>query len=592
MKVRIIDSADATEVGFTALYIRVTKEESVATDLSIPNQRSRGVEVCGERGWPTVKIYIEPKHVGGDVLPAKRPALAELLRDIEAGRVTRVLVRHTDRLWRGTRVQDLIMETLSHAGSELWDFGGLREQKSAGGRFALKVLGAAAELEKGLTGERIREMKRGKAKAGKLAGGPPPYGYTSQSRIKRESIASGMDEDSAEREAVGRCPLPRALYPDEQEAIVVCLIFEMYVQHGMGCRRIAFELTRLGYRRRGGYFWVAVKVAKVVNNPVVAGFTSYDEEAYAKGVPSTRPRFRQTLYPGVHPPLVSPEIWKEAQRIKTEIHLPKRRTKSASSARIYCLTGILTCGQCGSPMRGRSRGAKNGGYVCSRRAYLGEVHGCAAPSMNQEWAEVTFWNYIEGLFQSPDVVARVVEEVNKKTSHAEPEARKRLEAARVELASLQAKQRKWMTRLEECDDVDTSLIWRRIKELEERRVVIDEEVKAVEQHLPRNRDRRFSTDEVMRAFKKLGEGAAGSPEKRRFLADRLVLRHDLRIRVLEGHRLAISLRLNPVDDAPNRAMTPRVVIATRKGAAGPQRAGGRPMDPRSPVPGGPTSKRL
>ena len=39
-----------------------------------------------------------------------------------------------------------------------------------------------------ITGERIREMKRGKAQRGQHAGGPPSYGFTSQSRIKAELV--------------------------------------------------------------------------------------------------------------------------------------------------------------------------------------------------------------------------------------------------------------------------------------------------------------------------------------------------------------------------------------------------------------------
>ncbi len=124
----------------------------------------------------------------------------------------RVLVQHTDRLRRGSRVQDLILDALRRHGVELWDFGGLREQRSAGGRFALKVLGAAAELEKNLTGERIVEMKRGKARAGKVGGGPPPFGYASQSRViaMRRFRATGMNIE----QEVRRCKFESFGDPD------------------------------------------------------------------------------------------------------------------------------------------------------------------------------------------------------------------------------------------------------------------------------------------------------------------------------------------------------------------------------------------
>src|SRR5205085_12200969 len=105
----------------------VTREESVKTDLSLPNQRNRAIEISESHSWQAVRIYQEPRHVGGDVGPEKRPALAELLRDIEAGVVVRVLVRHTDRLWRSTEVEDRILNVLHKHSVELWDFAGHKE---------------------------------------------------------------------------------------------------------------------------------------------------------------------------------------------------------------------------------------------------------------------------------------------------------------------------------------------------------------------------------------------------------------------------------------------------------------------------------
>jgi site-specific DNA recombinase len=597
VKVRVVEDVSASEEQITAVYIRVTKEESVATDLSIPNQRARSLEICSERGWSPVALYVEPKHVGGDLGPVKRPALAHMLRDVEAGRVARVLVRHTDRLWRGSGVQDVILEALRRSGTELWDFGGLREQRSAGGRFALKVLGAAAELEKNLTGERIREMKRGKAKAGKVGGGPPPFGYTSQSRVKREARLLGMGDEDAERKAVQQCPMSRCLYADEHEAEIVKLVFDLYLRKRWGSRRIADELNRRGERRRGGGLWVATKVGRIVNDPVVAGFMSYDEDAYAKGLASRRPRFRQTLYQGAHPAIIAANTWHEAQRLKTEVNLPKLRTRSASSARTYPLTGVLSCGACGAHMRGRSSGSESfGTYVCSRRAYLGKEHGCAGASMHQGWAETTVWSYLDGLFQAPELVTRIVEEATRKRAGGQPEVKARLEAARAEASTLASKQRKWMERFEEAGDAASDLLWERINELEARRAALGEETKLLEAQLASSSQRPLSAEEISRALAKLQGFAAAPPEKRRVLVERLVHRHDLRVRVLDGRRLAVSLRLDPVGEGEGRGQVgSRLVLVspnTQRSDEGGQDRKTRPVCPESPVPGGPASRTL
>lgn len=334
MKVQLLEDVRKADEPVTAIYVRVTQAESVNRDLSIPNQKNRAVEICGERGWSPVKLYVEPRHVSGKLGPEKRPALAELLKDIAAGRVRRVLVRHTDRLWRRGRVQELVLDAMRQHSVELWDFNGQREHRSAGGRFSLQVLGAAAELEVGLASERVKEMKRGKAMAGKVGGGPPPFGYVSQPLLRRENVALGMSEDDAERAAVERCPLSRAWYVDEDEAKVVVLIFDLYVKQRCGSRRIAQELNRRGLRRRGGHLWGANTVSKVINNPAVAGFTSYDEDAYEKGLPSRLPRYRQKLFQGTHPAIIPPETWLAAQELKSDLNAKKLRTKTSPHARV------------------------------------------------------------------------------------------------------------------------------------------------------------------------------------------------------------------------------------------------------------------
>jgi DNA invertase Pin-like site-specific DNA recombinase len=124
--------------------------------------------------------------------------------------VRRVLVRHDDRLWRSSEVQDLILDVFRRNAVELWTFAGPQELRSASGRFAIKVRGAAAELEKGLTAERIREMKRGKAHAGRLGGGPPAFGYASQSRLRLELLRQGVPRTrpSGRRASGSRSPRP------------------------------------------------------------------------------------------------------------------------------------------------------------------------------------------------------------------------------------------------------------------------------------------------------------------------------------------------------------------------------------------------
>lgn len=590
-KVRIVDDACTVGEPVTGIYVRVTQEESAKADLSLPNQRNRGLEAAETHGWGAVKVYQEPKHVGADLGPGRRPALAELLRDIEAGAVTRVWARHTDRLWRGSEIQDLILKVLHRRSIELWDVAGQKEFKSASGRFALKVLGAASELEKNITGERIREMKRGKAKAGRVGGGPPPYGYTSQSRAIREHRDDGLSEDAAYKAACEIYPLAKTWYVDEKEAEVVRLIFRLYLEERLGARRISEELNRRSHRRRGGYQWSPVKVGKIINNPAVAGFTSFDEDSYKRGLPSKSARFRQSLFAGAHAAIISPETWHEAQRLKTDVNAKRIRTKGTPNARIYPLSGVLRCALCGSRMTGKSSGNREGAYyVCSRRKYYGPRDGCAGPTLLQAWAEVTVWNYLDELLSSPSLMSELLERTRRRVHRDEPSLTGQLDALRATAREVEARQRRWLERFEESKDDDAAeIIWNRIRDLKSKHSVVQQEIEEVERQVAASSFPQLSEQDVARLLAKLATGEA-SPEKRRVLVQRLEQHHGLRVNVLDPRRLAVSLRLDTFANEA-RALGSRLILVGPKQDGGPNRRS-RPMSPVLPVPGGPARRML
>lgn len=292
---------------------------------------------------------------------------------------------------------------------------------------------------------------------------------------------------------------------------------------------------------------------------------------------------------------MSAETWREAQRLKTTVNAKHLRTKSGASSGTYLLTGILRCGACGSPMRGKSSGTKLPAYyICSRRAYYGKTDGCAGPSIHRAWAEKTVFEYLDRLFHTPDVVAAIFEKAARRVKRELPEARSRLDEVRSEIAKLEAKQRKWMDRYEETDDgASAELLWTRIRELKAAQLALRAEAEALESKLASSGKRRLAPEDVAKALTKLPRLADAPAEKQRVLLDRLVHRHDLRIRLVDERRLALALRLDAVDDdAEHLGKRLFLVTPSSSGKGGGKPPGlPRPMSPDSPMPGGPTRSR-
>lgn len=541
--VRVIEDLSGIDEPVTAIYVRVTQEESFTTDLSIPNQKRRALELCGERGWPIAKLYAEPKHVFGDLGPEHRPALKGLLEDIGNGQVKRVLVRHTDRLWRSTSIQDFILRKFADQGIELWDFAAQHDYRSAHGRFTTFVLGAAAQLEKELTAERTREMKRGKALAGKPGGGPPPYGFTSQARLRHELIGKGLSPEAAAEEACRRLPAPGRFYLDEAEAAVVRLIFDLYTKEQLGCRRITDILNERGYRRRSGLIWVTQKVTRILTDPVVAGFVTYDEEAYRERRSKKEPKARQTLFQGEHEPIIEKEQWAEAGRLRERNRKLLRTKKSA--ARLYCLLGILRCGRCGQRMVGKASGpGKPAYYQCSARKYRGPRFGCQSPLVSARAVEEAVVREVEVLLSSPDLIHEFMARANEQLRAGRPDIKKEVERLAEQLRHLERAAEKFTRRYEEAADPESEEIaWSKLRETMVRKKALESELGERRRLLDESCLTSVSLEDTRRYLSLLKDQLGERPERWRAVLGLLEARHNLRVKLLDQERLLLTIRL-------------------------------------------------
>ncbi|WP_437310137.1 recombinase family protein [Sorangium sp. So ce388] len=527
---------------FWAFYVRVTREESVTADLSIPNQIARAKEIAAARGWTDWRIYVEPKHVSGELWVEKRPALRELLADVAAGRVVGACARHTDRLWRTSEIQDRILRAFRERNVELWDFSGRHEYKSAHGRFSLRVLGAAAELEIGLTAERIREMKRGKARAGKVGGGPPPFGYTSQSRRMRDLVRSGMSEDAAYQQACTEIPVGKRWVVDESEAEVVRLIFELYTapQHRLGCKRITRVLHQRGHKTREGCDWLSNAVRKLINNPAYAGLTSFDEQAYEEKAPSRLPRHQQALFAGEHPAIVSPEVWRLAQTIKISENTV-RRTKDGPKASEFSLTGLLRCPRCSSRMIGKgSAHSTRRYYICSRR-HNGGPDLCPFPLVNAVALQREVWGWLHGILTSPELVRAQVERLARRLEKQRPKAAHRLAEAEAQREEITGKLRRYYEAFE-AGDLDRATLRGRVDELNGRLLAVETELAALKAKAA-PAPKRVTTRQVESYLAVLRQQLDEHPERQRVLLQGFHRSHDLRIQAKSSEEFTVSIAL-------------------------------------------------
>ncbi len=344
-------------------YIRVSTGEQAEKGHSLYAQRIAIEEFCQARGWELIEIKVDAGLSG---TRNDRQALEELFQAAEYGIFDVVVVHAIDRFYRDLQG---LLAALNRLRQHNVTFTSITENldfSTPWGKLTLAVLGTLAEIYIDRLRKETRKGKQARAIKG-LHNGPSPLGYC------RGDCSACTDPNGADY-----CPryggpnvqdytpaLPLVPHPIEREAIR--LAFQWYVTGQYSDGNIAVRLneyihtlsngTKVQFRTKGrhgrgepGRFGKD-SVRDLIQRPFYIGLVPYFS-VDGKG----RKRKRDNavaLYPGRHEPLVDQETFEQCRKIRALMaHHP--RTRPDSTERIYVLSGILTCGYCGQPMRAQS----------------------------------------------------------------------------------------------------------------------------------------------------------------------------------------------------------------------------------------------
>lgn len=188
-----------------AIYTRKSTEEGLEQDFnSLDAQR----EACESyiksqqhEGWTLIdKQYNDGGFSGGNL---ERPALKELFKDIQEGKVDTVVVYKIDRLTRSLMDFSKIVEIFDKQSVTFVSITQQFNTTTSMGRLTLNILLSFAQFEREVTGERIRDKVAASKKKGMWMGGRIPIGYK-------------LEE--------------KKLVPDEDYIPTVTTIFEQYME--------------------------------------------------------------------------------------------------------------------------------------------------------------------------------------------------------------------------------------------------------------------------------------------------------------------------------------------------------------------------
>jgi site-specific DNA recombinase len=312
------------------IYARYSSD--LQREASIEDQ----VRICRERirqqGGDVVHVYTDAAISGSRL--QNRPGMQKLLSDsrLRPRKFDVVVAEALDRLSRDQEDIAAVFKRLGHVDVRIHT---LSEGDITELHVGLKGTMNALFLKD--LGQKVRRGQRGRAEAGRAAGGLS-YGY----RMIREIGPDGEIER-------GRREI------DPVQAAVIRRIFEEYVA-GRSPRAIATDLNREGIPSPRGGTWNAStinghrqRLHGILQNPLYSGKMIYGRLTYRKDPESgaREPRLVESdKWVHIDVPewrIVPAETWEKAQRMRARhsTHRPHQARRPR-----HLLSGLLRCGVC------------------------------------------------------------------------------------------------------------------------------------------------------------------------------------------------------------------------------------------------------
>lgn len=310
-----------------ALYIRVSTQEQAKEGYSIGEQIDRLKKFAEAHDWIVVKIYTDAGHSGANT---DRPALQDLLVDVRAGRLDKVLVYKLDRLSRSQKdTLKLIEDEFLPHNTDFESMSEKLDTSTAQGRLFLGILAAFAQLEREVIKERMSMGINARIKEGKWRGGAQvPFGYDYEPALEK-------------------------LVVNEWESMIIKNMFQEYAE-GKPLYQICDDMIAKGHTFRNG------KVDRrnmryMLRSKVYLGYQRHKGE----------------WIKGLHDAIISEDLYNKAVKRLDEEHqrFLDAGYKTGIEAHSTNLGGLLYCARCGAKYHKCQTGSKGHGFYQNYYCY-------------------------------------------------------------------------------------------------------------------------------------------------------------------------------------------------------------------------------
>lgn len=318
------------------MYLRKSQFDKDFSELSVEEtlqrHKTRLDEFCLRHNiYPDLVLE---EVVSGESLSA-RPKMQRLLELVSTGEYDGVICTDIDRLSRGSGFDSgYIMQVLQtnrckiYTPDKVYDLSDEQDEQFTDMKFMF------SRFELRTIRNRLENGRQQSINEGKYTGSIPPLGYE---RVK----------------LVGQKGYTLKVLPVEAELIK--LIYNLYVNHGMGYMKLVEYLNENGFAQ---YELSVSGIRNILSNVTYTGHVKFGQNKTVKRfvdgkmVVSQHKQKEFKVVKGLHEPIISSELWLKAKAIREN---KKQTTANRKSAVRTPFANLIRCGGCSGAIKNAKR---------------------------------------------------------------------------------------------------------------------------------------------------------------------------------------------------------------------------------------------
>ncbi len=416
-----------------ALYARksIERENSISCETQIEYCRAM---IKPDERCEKVLAFIDNGYSGGNV---NRDGFQNMMRKIEQGKITKVLVYRLDRISRSLADFVSILGTFKEYGVEFVSTQEAFDTGSPYGELIVKILAVFAEFERQSIIQRVTQAYEHRSEMGFYMGGRKPYGFDLEPLIINNVKT-------------------KKLKPIPEEIEQIKYIYETYSVENVTLGRLLKNLVENDIKPLSGGGWTTAKLSAILKNPIYVMADNRIYEYFQKfGTQIISPPEAFDGIHGVqiygktkheagnsdwsdikavvmtHEGVICSETWVKCQQKLTR----NKQVRNSISNKTSWLGGKLICGRCGRTMttiKGKTGGGETRRYfTCTGKSHFKDCKGTKSTIYAESIEDMVYTEIAKKLDALKGVKSR-----EHKNSHPElNELRNKLKA--IELAESQ-----------------------------------------------------------------------------------------------------------------------------------------------------------